>query len=72
MNPNRTLDIVDSITKIYQTNMQDHLNRWRYPWSLKHHWKRDVEKNIKDFLNKREEYTLENLNNYNKRKESND
>ena len=52
--------------------MQDHLNRWRYPWSLKHHWKRDIEKNIKDFLNKREEYTLENLNNYNKRKESND
>ena len=72
MNPDKTLAIVDSITEIYHTNMQDHINRWRYPWSLKHHWKRDIEKNIKEFLKKREEYTLENLKNYNKRKESND
>ena len=72
MNPDRTLAIVDSITEIYHTNMQDHINRWRYPWSLKNHWKRDIEKNIKEFLKNREEYTLKNLNNYIKRKESND
>ena len=31
MNPDRTLAIVDSIIEIYHTNMQDHINRWRYP-----------------------------------------
>ena len=72
MNPDRTLAIVDSITEIYHTNMQDHINRWRYPWSLKHHWERDIEKNIKEFLINREEYTLRNLNNHIKRNEIND
>ena len=72
MNPDRTLAIVDSITEIYHTNMQDHINRWRYPWSLKHHWQRDIKNNIKEFLKNREDYTLRNLNNYIKRKESND
>ena len=72
MNPDRTLAIVDSITEIYHTNMQDHINRWRYPWSLKHHWERDIENNIKEFLKNREDYTLRNLNNYIKRKKSND
>lgn len=64
MNPDRTLAIVDSITEIYHTNMQDHINRWRYPWSLKNHWKRDIEKNIKEFLRNRETHTLQNLNKY--------
>ena len=72
MNPDRTLAIVDSITEIYHTNMQDHINRWRYPWSLKHHWQRDIKNNIKEFLKNREDYTLRNLNNYIKRKKSND
>ena len=72
MNPDRTLAIVDSIIEIYHTNMQDHINRWRYPWSLKHHWERDIENNIKEFLKNREYYTLRNLDNYIKRKESND
>ena len=72
MNPDRTLAIVDSITRIYHTNMQNHINRWRYPWSLKHHWKRDIEKNIKEFLKNREEYTLKNLDKYIKREKSND
>jgi hypothetical protein len=72
MNPDRTLAIVDSITEIYHTNMQDHINRWRYPWTLKNHWKRDIEKNIKEFLINREEYTLKNLNNHIKRNEIND
>ena len=72
MNPDKTLAIVDSITEIYHTNMQDHINRWRYPWSLKHHWKRDIEKNIKEFLINREEYTLRNLKNHIKRNEIND
>ena len=72
LNPNRTLAIVDSITDIYNTNMQDHINRWRYPWSLKGHWKRDVEKNIKEFLINRKEYTLKNLYKYNNRKQSNE
>lgn len=72
MNSDRTLAIVDSITEIYHTNMQDHINRWRYPWSLKHHWERDIENNIKEFLKNREDYTLRNLDNYIKRKESND
>ena len=72
MNPDRTLAIVDSITEIYHTNMQDHINRWRYPWSLKHHWQRDIKNYIKEFLKNREYYTLRNLDNYIKRKESND
>lgn len=65
MKPNRTLNIVDSITEIYHHNMQNHINRWGYPWTLKHHWKRDVEKNIKEFLINREVHTLKNLKNYN-------
>jgi len=72
MNPDRTLAIVDSITEIYHTNMQDHINRWRYPWSLKGHWERDIEKNIKEFLRNREAHTLQNLNNYIKENEHND
>ena len=64
MSPERTLTVVDSIANIYQINMQSHINRWRYPWSLKNHWKRDVENNIKDFLRNREKSTLLNLNNY--------
>ena len=64
MSPERTLAVVDSIANIYQINMQSHINRWRYPWSLKNHWKRDVENNIKNFLRNREESTLLNLNNY--------
>ena len=64
MSPERTLAVVDSIANIYQINMQSHINRWRYPWSLKNHWKRDVENNIKYFLRNREESTLLNLNNY--------
>jgi len=64
MSPERTLTVVDSIANIYQINMQSHINRWRYPWSLKNHWKRDVENNIKDFLRNRENSTLLNLNNY--------
>ncbi len=64
MSPERTLTVVDSIANIYQINMQSHINRWRYPWSLKNHWKRDVENNIKDFLRNREKATLLNLNNY--------
>ena len=72
MNTDRTLAIVDSITEIYHTNMQDHINRWRYPWSKKGHWKRDIELNIKEFLINREEYTLRNLNSYIKRNEIND
>ena len=64
MSPERTLTVVDSIANIYQINMQSHINRWRYPWSLKNHWKRDIENNIKYFLNNRQESTLLNLNNY--------
>jgi len=64
MKPEKTLSIVDSISEIYKINMASHINRWRYPWSLKHHWKRDVENNIKDFLRNRENTTLLNLNNY--------
>ena len=69
MGPERTLAIVDSISEIYQTNMKDHINRWRYPWSLKHHWQRDIENNIKSFLRNREAHTLQNLNNYIKENE---
>lgn len=64
MSPERTLTVVDSIANIYQINMQSHINRWRYPWSLKNHWERDVENNIKDFLRNRENSTLLNMNNY--------
>lgn len=64
MNTDKTLAIVDSITEIYNTNMHDHINRWRYPWSLQYHWKRDIENNIKVFLRKRGEITLLNLNKY--------
>ena len=62
MQEERTIPLVDSISSIYKINMQAHINRWRYPWSLKHHWERDIEKNIKDFLRKRENATLKNLN----------
>ena len=71
MSPERTLTVVDSIANIYQINMQSHINRWRYPWSLKNHWKRDVENNIKDFLRNREKATLLNLNNYLQKNASN-
>ena len=71
MSPERTLTVVDSIANIYQINMQSHINRWRYPWSLKNHWKRDVENNIKDFLRNRENSTLLNLNNYLQKNASN-
>lgn len=64
MLPERTLAIVDSIAKIYKPNMQPHINRWGYPWSLKHHWERDIEKNIKEFLRNRGGHTLQNLNNH--------
>ena len=64
MGPERTLAIVDSIAEIYKTNMTPHINRWRYPWSLKHHWQRDIENNIKEFLRNREAHTLQNLNKY--------
>ena len=64
MHPERTLVIVDSIAKIYKTNMTPHINRWRYPWSLKHHWERDIENNIKHFLQHREKVTLFNMDNY--------
>ena len=62
MQEERTIPLVDSISNIYKINMQAHINRWRYPWSLKNHWERDVEKNIKEFLRKRENETLKNLN----------
>ena len=52
MQPERTIPIVDSITNIYSTNIEDHINRWRYPWSIKNHWQRDIDKNIKEFLKK--------------------
>lgn len=71
MSPERTLSIVDSISEIYRPNMQSHINRWRYPWSIKHHWERDIEKNIKSFLRNREESTLLNLNNYLQKNASN-
>lgn len=71
MSTERTLTVVDSIANIYQINMQSHINRWRYPWSLKNHWKRDVENNIKDFLRNREKATLLNLNNYLQKNASN-
>ena len=71
MSPDRTLSIVDSISEIYRPNMQSHINRWRYPWSIKHHWERDIEKNIKLFLRNREESTLLNLNNYLQKNASN-
>jgi len=62
MQPETTIPIVDSIASIYRINMQSHINRWRYPWSVKHHWEKDIEKNIKEFLKNREESTLNNLN----------
>ena len=74
MQPERTLPIVDSIASIYRTNMQSHINRWRYPWSKKNHWERDIEVNVKDFLRSREKSTLENLNsimNYNNLEKTN-
>ena len=64
MGHERTLAIVDSIAEIYKTNMTPHINRWRYPWSLRHHWQRDTENNIKEFLRNRQTYTLQNLNKY--------
>ena len=66
MQPETTLPIVDSIANIYRVNMKSHINRWRYPWSVKHHWERDIENNIKDFLINREKSTLKNLENINK------
>ena len=66
MQPETTLSIVDSIANIYRVNMKSHINRWRYPWSVKHHWERDIENNIKDFLINREKSTLKNLENINK------
>jgi len=64
MRPVRTLVIFDSIAEIYKTNMTPHINRWRYPWSVKNHWERDIENNIKKFLRNREAHTLQNLKNY--------
>ena len=61
MQPERTIPIVDSIANIYSINMEDHINRWRYPWSIKNHWQKDIDKNIKEFLRKREVATLKNL-----------
>ena len=64
MHTERTLAIVDSIAKIYKPNMTSHINRWRYPWSLKNHWQRDIENNIKEFLRNRPTHSLKHLNNY--------
>ena len=64
MHTERTLAIVDSIAKIYKPNMTSHINRWRYPWSLKNHWERDIENNIKEFLRNRPTHSLKHLNNY--------
>ncbi len=61
MQPDRTIPIVDSIANIYRENMRDHINRWRYPWSIKHHWEKDIDRNIKEFLRNREASTLQNL-----------
>ena len=61
MQPERTIPIVDSITNIYSINIEDHINRWRYPWSIKNHWQKDIDKNVKEFLKKREAATLQNL-----------
>tara|TARA_B100000795_G_scaffold102425_1_gene75503 strand:- start:36 stop:1691 length:1656 start_codon:yes stop_codon:yes gene_type:complete len=67
-----TMPIVDSIAKIYAPYMQEHIQRWGFPRSVKHQWKRDIKTHIKYFILKREEYTLKNLDNYIKRKEIND
>ena len=64
MHTERTLAIVDSIAKIYKPNMTSHINRWRYPWSLKNHWQRDIENNINEFLRNRPTHSLKHLNNY--------
>jgi|TARA_B110000902_G_scaffold158055_1_gene181237 hypothetical protein len=67
-----TIPIVDSIAKIYAPYMQEHIQRWGFPTSVKNQWERDINTHIKKFLLNREEHTLRNLNNYIKRKESND
>ena len=67
-----TIPIVDSIAKIYAPYMQEHIQRWGFPRSVKKEWERDIKTHIKYFLKNREDYTLRNLNNYIKRKESND
>ena len=67
-----TIPIVDSIAKIYVPYMQEHIQRWGFPRSIKKEWERDINTHIKYFLLNREQQTLRNLNNYIKRKESND
>ena len=67
-----TIPIADSIAKIYAPYMQEHIQRWGFPKSIKNQWERDIKTHIKYFLLNREEHTLRNLNNYNKRKKLND
>ena len=67
-----TIPIVDSIAKIYAPYMQEHIQRWGFPTSVKHQWERDIKTHIKYFILNREEYTLKNLDNYIKRNEIND
>ena len=69
MHSDRTIFLTDSIMGIYDVNMQDHINRWGFPFT-KNHWQNDVESNIKDFLRNRESHTLRNLDKY-MQKESN-
>ena len=63
-----TIPIVDSITYIYAPYLHDHIQRWGFPRNVDRHWKRAIKNHIKYFLINREEFTLRNLNNYNKRK----
>ena len=63
MNSDRTIFLTDSIMEIYDINMQDHINRWGFPFT-KNHWDNDIESNIKDFLRNRKNYTLRNLDKY--------
>jgi hypothetical protein len=63
MHSDRTMFLTDSIMDIYDVNMQDHINRWGFPFT-KNHWENDVESNIKNFLRNRKSYTLRNLDKY--------
>jgi hypothetical protein len=59
-----TILIVDSIARIYAPYMEEHIQRWGFPTSVQHQWKRDIKTHIKYFLQNREEYPLNNLKDY--------
>ncbi len=64
MSPLKTLPIVDSVAKIYAPYIPDHIKRWGFPRHVKKQWERDIDANIKYFLENREASTLKNLNSY--------